>query len=580
MTERFDAVVVGSGFGGSVMAYRLAKAGMRVCVLERGKPYPPGSFSRTPREVSTNFWDPSEGRYGLFNIWSFRGMSAIVSSGLGGGSLIYANVFIRKDAAWFEDPILGENGRWPITRADLDPHYDAVEKIIDIARYPMGYQHDNKTSALRDAARRLGIAETDGTGDPSKPQWYLPHLAVTFTEPNATEARPGRVFDQGDNLHGMPRETCRLCGECDVGCNYGAKNTMDYTYLTHAQREGAVIRALCEVKTFSPGPGGGYRVAYVSHDLDSRTTSGAIDSENTREIMADRLIVCAGTLGSTYLLLKMKDLGLLPNLSPTLGTRFSGNGDLLMFATRCKDEKGEAVRLDASRAPVITSTFRFPDGVDDGSNARGFYLQDAGYPLMLDYVWELLDPHWIPRWARALGGFVRSAITGDVRGEIDRQIEEIAGDGRMSSGSTPLLGMGRDVPDGVMSTKCDPTTGVPLLQLDWDAAPSRGYQQGAFAHGKAVANALGGDFTTNPLTRLFNDLVTVHPLGGCPMGSAPDSGVVDDGGEVYSYPGLYVADGSVLPGPVGANPSFTIAAVADRMADRIVASHASGRASS
>jgi cholesterol oxidase len=572
MTERFDAVIVGSGFGGSVMAYRLAKAGMRVCVLERGNPYPPGSFSRTPRDVSTNFWDPSEGRYGLFNIWSFRGVSAIVSSGLGGGSLIYANVFIRKDAAWFEDPILGPQGRWPITRADLDPHYDAVETIVDLERYPTGYQHDNKTSALRDAARRLGIAETDGTGDPAKPQWYLPHLAVTFTEPGASEARPGRVFDTGNNLHGLPRETCRLCGECDVGCNYGAKNTMDYTYLTRAKREGAKIRTLCEVKTFAPQPGGGYRVTYVAHDVDSRTVSGEIDPKNARELLAGRLVISAGTLGSTYLLLKMKELGLLPNLSPMLGTRFSGNGDLLMFATRCKDEKGAPVRLDASRAPVITSTFRFPDGEDDGTNARGAYLQDAGYPLMLDYVWELLDPRWIPRWARALWGFVRSAITGDVRGEIDRQIEEIVGDGTMSSSSIPLLAMGRDVPDGVMSTKNDPTTGVPLLQLDWKNALSRGYQQGAFAHGEAVAKALGGRFTKNPLTWLFNDLVTVHPLGGCPMGSAPDLGVVDEWGGVYGYPGLYVADGSVLPGPVGANPSFTIAAVANRIADRIVSS--------
>src|SRR5215204_5113786 len=97
----FDAVVIGSGFGGSVMAYRLAEAGLRVCVLERGKPYPPGSFPRSPREMRGHFWDPSEGLFGLFNLWSFRGLEAVVSSGLGGGSLIYANVLIRKDEKSF-----------------------------------------------------------------------------------------------------------------------------------------------------------------------------------------------------------------------------------------------------------------------------------------------------------------------------------------------------------------------------------------------------------------------------------------------------------------------------------------------
>ncbi|HTV72895.1 MAG TPA: FAD-dependent oxidoreductase [Candidatus Acidoferrales bacterium] len=572
MRERFDVVVVGSGFGGAVTAYRLAKAGRRVCVLERGRAYPPGSFARTPRAVSDNFWDPSQGRYGLFNIWSFRGMSAIVSSGLGGGSLIYANVFIRKDAHWFEDPIVGEKGRWPITRTDLDPHYDAVERIVGLERYPAAYQCDNKTTAMRDAARRLGIAETDGRGDPAKPQWFLPQLAVTFTEPGQTAARPGRVFDEGGNLHHMPRETCRLCGECDVGCNYGAKNTMDYTYLTLAQQEGAQIRTLCEVKTFTTAPEGGYGVTYIEHDIGSRTRPGAADPPNAREIVADRLVICAGTLGSTYLLLKMRALGLFPNLSPMLGSRFSGNGDLLMFSTGCKDAKGKPLRLDASRAPVITSTFRFPDGEDDGSHARGFYLQDAGYPLILDYVWELLDPNWIPRWARAIAGFIRTELTGDVRGEIDRQIEEFIGDGTMSSSSMPLLGMGRDVPDGVMSTKSDPGTGVPLLELDWPNAPSAGYVKGAFARGCAVAQALGGSFKENPLTMLFRKFVTVHPLGGCPMGMSSSSGVVDARGEVFGYPGLYVADGSVLPGPVGANPSFTIAAVADHIADGIAAS--------
>lgn len=571
VTERFDAVIVGSGFGGSVMAYRLASAGLRVCVLERGKAYPPGSFARTPFELRNNFWDPSEKHYGLFNIWSFRGMAAIVSAGLGGGSLIYANVFIRKDDRWFSDPLTNQPHSWPINRTALDPHYDAVQRIVGLEVYPKKYAFDNKTSAMHDAAARLNIEQTSGDGDPAKPQWFLPHLAITFTVPGASAAQPGRVFDSGNNYHHLPRETCRLCGECDVGCNYGAKNTMDYTYITLADRAGADIRPLCEVKDFAPIEGGRYEIHYVAHDVDQQTKPGVVDKNQFHALVARRLIVSAGTLGSTYLLLKMKHQGLLPDLSPRLGSRFSGNGDLLMFATRCKNEQGGQRRLNASRAPVITSTFRFPDGEDTGGDERGFYLQDAGYPLAVDYLWEMLDRGLLERIGRSAFDLIRAYVVRDVRAEIDRQLSESVGSGELSSTSMPLLGMGRDVPNGQMFVRNDRVTKVPMLDLDWSDTPSRGYLKGAIARGRQVAQALGGSFTENPLTWLFNDLITVHPLGGCPMGNSVDEGVVNPKGEVFNYPGLYVADGSVLPGPVGANPSFTIAAISDLIADDIVA---------
>src|ERR671939_239720 len=133
----FDAVIVGSGFGGSVMAYRMAEAGIRVCLLERGKVYPPDSFPRAPHRMQKNFWDPSEGLYGMYNVWSFDRLGAVVCSGLGGGSLIYANVLIRKDPRWFVKEIdAGGYEYWPVTRADLDPHYDRVERMLNAQRYP------------------------------------------------------------------------------------------------------------------------------------------------------------------------------------------------------------------------------------------------------------------------------------------------------------------------------------------------------------------------------------------------------------------------------------------------------------
>jgi len=194
-------VVVGSGFGASVAAYRLAAAGRSVVLLERGKAYPPGSFARTPAAMGRAFWDPSEGLQGLFDVWTFRGLESVVSSGLGGGSLIYANVLLRKDEKWFvhEAPVPGGGYEsWPLTRADLDPHYDRVEQMLGATRYPYP-DTTPKTAALRDSAGRLGL------------DWQLPPLAVSFAGRPSDPAVPGAPIPPPayGNLHGRPRSTCR-----------------------------------------------------------------------------------------------------------------------------------------------------------------------------------------------------------------------------------------------------------------------------------------------------------------------------------------------------------------------------------
>ena len=237
----FDAIVVGSGFGGSVTAYRLAEAGRSVCVLERGRAYPPGSFTRSPHRARESFWAPQHGLTGMYHYWSFKGIDALVSAGLGGGSLIYANVFLRKDEKWFVQEDVNDGGYeyWPVTRDDLDPHYDRVEAMIGLQRYPFEhepYSRTPKTNAFKYATEQNGL------------EWFLPPLAVTFG--NEGEApQPGqKIKERLRNLHDRDRVTCQLCGECDVGCNDGAKNTLDYTYLSRAHDAGAVIRTLCEVR--------------------------------------------------------------------------------------------------------------------------------------------------------------------------------------------------------------------------------------------------------------------------------------------------------------------------------------------
>ncbi|WP_055711602.1 GMC oxidoreductase [Streptomyces torulosus] len=569
-TAHVDTVVVGSGFGGAVTAYRLAEAGRSVVVLERGKPYPPGGFPRSPADMARNFWDPSNGLHGMFDIWSFRGLEGVVSSGLGGGSLIYANVLLRKDERWFvhESPLPGggyEN--WPIGRADLDPHYDRVERMLGATTYP--YQDTPKTLALHQAARRLDLPV------------FRPPLAVSFAPRPGAPPVPGAQITDPDygNLHGLPRSTCRLCGECDVGCNYGAKNTLDHTYLSAARHHGADVRTRCEVRGFAPRPGGGYDVSYVVHDPAREGRRTATDRLPLHRIRCRRLVLAAGTFGSTYLLLRNR--AALPGLSSALGTRFSGNGDLLgmMLRATADADGGRPLRLDGSRGPVITSAVRGGDALDeDGSAGRGFYIEDAGYP---DFVAWLAESAQLPGGARRLLGFglhrLLTRLGVDPAGRVGGQLALLLGPAMLSATSLPLLGMGRDVPDGRMRLRRG------QLDVDWTTRTSRAYFERVRSTMRDIAGALGGDFLDNPLWWWGNRVITVHPLGGSPMGRHPGEGVCDDIGEVFGFPGLHVLDGALLPGAVGANPSLTIAAVADRACDQILdgesAPHAAARAS-
>lgn len=549
--ESFDVVVVGSGFGGSVSAYRLAEAGLSVCLLERGKAYGPGDFARTPHAMAKSFWDPSAGLQGLFNIWSFRHFEAVVSAGLGGGSLIYANVFLRKDERWFE-----QDGRpWPVTRAELDPHYDAVERIIAPQRYPFDrapYAQTPKTVAMQAAAEQVGV------------HWELPPLAVSFADGDRPPVPGEPITEAVRNLHDRTRYTCRLVGECDVGCNYGAKNSLDFTYLTLAQRlHGAEIRTRCEVRDLIP-QGSGFTVTYVEH-LDSNEGRPTDTSQlPLRRITARQVVLSAGALGSPYLLLRNRERHL-PGLSAALGQRFSGNGDLLTFATKTRRD-GAARPIEPSVGPVISSTIRVDD-TRDGGDGPGFYVQEGGYPAFASWLVQTSDIGGeLSRAARFAGSRIWELMTDRHDSDVGAELSTILGATERSTCVLPMLGMGRDTPGSEMTLEDG------RLEVGWQLDASRPYFDRVRTCMRQLAEALGGDWSENPLWRVGR-VITVHPLGGCAMGEGPDDGVVDDHGAVFGYPGLYVADGSVMPGPVGANPSFTIAALADRTADRVIADH-------
>lgn len=536
--EHVDAVVVGSGFGGSVTAYRLRDGGKRVVLLERGKAWAPGTFPRQPREVARNFWDPSKGLFGFFDIWTFDGIESLVSSCLGGGSIIYANVLLRKDPEWF----VHETGEdWPITREDLDPHYDNVEAMMKPQRYPFEhepYASTAKTQAMKEAGEKLGV------------EWLLPPLAVTFGNPAEPPVPGDRIADDA-NLYGVKRYTCRLLGECNVGCNLGAKNTLDLNYISRFQELGGEVRTLCEVRSFVPRAGGGFEVRYVQHSTASEGRETDTSTLPLQTITCDRLVLSAGSFGSTYLLLRNRDA--FPGLSPVLGSNWCGNGDLLGFLT---SRKRGTHRFDPAIGAVITSALRY-----EGENGRGYYIEDGGYPTFVSWLLEMTDAFGeTRRAARFLWRRIRDKLSKKPVSNLSAEFWNLVGDTVRSSNSLPLLGMGRDVPDGRLFLEDG------YLQNAWRMKTSRAYFDSVKRSMQQIADATGAKFVDEPLW-YFKRVITVHPVGGCPMGRTPDVGVVDAYGQVFGQPGLSVLDGSVLPGPVGPNPSLTIGAVADRSAE-------------
>ncbi|MBB5916609.1 cholesterol oxidase [Nocardia transvalensis] len=526
MNEHVDVVIVGSGFGGAVAAYRLAEAGLEVVVLERGARYPPGSFPRLPAELARSFWHPPSNRYGLFDVRKFTDFTALTAAGLGGGSLIYANVLARREHEFVREPLPGGGFQcWPVTRADLEPHYDAVERMLTPAPYPLaepGYAVGRATE-MRRAADRVGL------------EWELPPLAVSFAAKPGESPRPGVPVAESayGNLHGMPRSTCRLCGECDLGCNDGAKNTLDHTYLSAAHRHGAQLRTLHEVIAIRPG----YEVDFVCHEDGAHGT-----------ITCDRLVLAAGTFGTTRLLLHSRHA--MPWLGSALGTRFSGNGDMVGVLWRAREP------LHPSRAPVITTSLRIP-----GRNA---VLQDGGYPGFVDWVGE----HYalgdvMTRAARFLAAQVAGRFVDRPPGDLGRDLAELIGSSERSAHASCVLGLGEDRPTGVMTLRGDD------LRVEWKTADSAAHFTATRAVMSRVADAMGA--------RLWgahpgpgNVPITVHPLGGAPMGHHHGEGVCDSYGQVFGPAGLYVADGAAMPGPVGVNPALTIAAMSDRMCTRLL----------
>lgn len=510
MANHYDAVIIGSGFGGSVNALRLAQAQRSVVVLERGRRYKTGEFPRDATDVRRLFWRyPREPRFrGLYEVRFFSDIATVGASGVGGGSLVYANISIRPDAIVFEHPA------WPpsINLARLDRYFDTVARELRVSPAPLEH-YLPKREAFREAAKKLNQKTFD------------PDQAVDW-------------------------DKCRMVSECEFGCQYDAKNSLDRTYLGKAERHGASIQTAANVTHIEPQKSA-YRVYYT--DLNDGSSCS---------ITGTRVVISAGTLGTNEILLRSRDLTrTLPRLSRRLGHGYSGNGDFLGSIQNARCD------LEPWSGPDVTSVIRF-----DGERPFTMVAPGLSRPVvevlaslgqiegrLLRFLGPILWPSmeslvaWIFR-----NGFLRRPLTfkGPRAGEPSRM--------------TNLFAIGRDNANGVIQLRQG------KLDIKWRYARENRELTDRMTNAmREVAQCYGGTFAPAVTWGMFNKILTFHSLGGCALSDSPDQGVVSPQGEVHGYPGLYVADGSVIPTSLGFHPTMTISAIAELVAETVVGSYAS-----
>ena len=534
---QYDAIIVGSGYGAGVAASRLARCGLRVAVLERGREFQLGEFPDRLAEAREQLQTRIGGRrigsdLGLFDLRMGDDMHVLVGCGLGGGSLINANVSLPPDDRVWDDPV------WP-KELGADPTrregYARAREMLRPVAYP-GRTRLPKLTALEIAGEAIGR--------------------------NAQRPPINVTFDRQVNHAGVEQPACTLCGDCCSGCNVGAKNTVQMTYLADAYNHGAEIFTEVRVTHVRPERDR-WRVFFEGTGSTRSKFAGPEQS-----IVADIVVLGAGTLGSTEILLRSRDHGL--NVSAELGQRFTGNGDVLAFAYNNDipiNGVGFGHPPTASPGAVgpciagmidLRGTERLEDGIviEEGSIPSGLA------PIL---------PAVMAGGAAAFGVDTDFGIEDEINeaARVSQSLIFGAYKGAVNHTQTFLV-MAHDGAAGTMNLRDD------RLEVHWPGVTELPIFQTIGEKLYAATAATGGTFTRNPLTTTFlgNNLITVHPLGGCPMGSDSSTGVVNHKCQLFDatpgaaadavHKGLYVCDGAIMPRSLGVNPLLTISALAER----------------
>jgi len=513
--HQFDFIVIGSGFGGSVAALRLAQKGYRVAVLEMGKRYRNQDFPKTNWNVRKSIWMPRLGLYGIQVLSLLRHVLVLHGSGVGGGSLVYANQLIIPDDSIFAKKEWGGEG-W---KSRLSPHYQEAMRMLGAVTCPgVG----NADHVLREVGREL-------TGSDS---FHINPVGVYFGEPEKT------VPDPFFNGEGPQRTGCKLCGACMIGCPTGAKNTLDKNYLYLAEKLGVQIFPETEVTSVQPAADGGYT-------LVTRKSTGLRLQKQV--FQARGVFFSAGVIGTVKLLMECRQKGLLPHLSERLGDYVRTNSEAILAV-----DSNDSSR-DWNDHIAITSGI-YPDANTHIELVRYNKGSDVLYALAT----VLTDGGGsIPRQLRFFGSILRHPL------QFLRSTWVFGKAKRM----TLILAM--QSTENYLKLTFQPR----WWRLGWhslnsEMPPAQGkripsYIPIANEVTRRMAKKMDGYALGSWFEVLMDAPTTAHILGGCVMAASPENGVVDSAGQVFGYPGLYIADGSVVPVNLNANPSLTITALAE-----------------
>lgn len=546
LQRSYDVIVVGSGYGGGIAASRFARAGRKVCVLERGRELLPGDFPNTEAETITQF--QMEGplhqigsRTALYNLHVDKDITVVRGCGLGGTSLINSNVSLRADPRVFEDL------RWPVElRHDLEHGLEAgfvrAEAMLKPQTYPANRPPLKRFAHMEACAKHIGE------------KVHLAPLNVTF--------------ETGINHVGVEQKGCNDCGDCVTGCNYTSKNTTRMNYLPDAWNHGASI--FCEIDVISiRRENDRWLVLVRPLNVGREGFDGP-----PLHIFADIVVLGAGSLGSTEILLRSAEAGL--SVSQLVGQRFTGNGDVLGFSYNGEmsiHATGFGSKDPTGHEPCGPNITTYIDGRENRPLTQGLVAEDGTIPGTLGtFVGKMLADQAVLQ-AQGLNADFGTTFKRKAR-EVDTAVLG-AHHGAMDH-SQLFLVMGHDGDDGHIRLENG------HLKIDWPGVGARPLFQAIGTMLSKVAETTNGIYIHNPLWNklLGQPLITSHPLGGCCMGDNAQTGVVNHKGEVFDgqnatsvHTGLYVMDGAIVPMSLGINPLLTISALAERCADLAIRDH-------
>jgi cholesterol oxidase len=523
--DTYDFAIVGSGFGGSVSAMRLVEKGYSVIVLERGKRYRAQDFAKSNWNIFKYLWAPALRCFGILNMSLFRDVLVLHGSGVGGGSLGYANVLMQPSDRLFEAPDWKNLADW---KTVLQPHFETARHMLGVTRNPRLWPADQVMQ---------GIAGQFG----AQGSFHSTDVGVFFGEAGQEgQEVPDPFFDD----RGPARAGCIQCGGCMVGCRYNAKNTLDKNYLYFAEKWGAEIRPESEVRDIVPLPpdqpdGARYEVVY------RKSTAWLFKPQ--RRLRARNVVISAGALGTQRLLFRCRDVtGSLPQISGRLGDFVRTNNEALLGST------SRTSKVDYSEGIAITSIFnpdevtavepvRYPAGssfmrllsgplVDTGKGIFARLLRTLGKILLhpVDSFRNYVLPGWAQRTTILL---VMQTEDSRMKMRLGRNLFTFFRSGLVT------------IPDEEHHVPSKIELGHRIIRMFADQ--TQGIAAGSLNEG------------------IFDTPVTAHILGGCPMGVDDGDGVVDVKCRVHNYPGLYVVDGAIMPANPGINPSLTITALAE-----------------